>query len=1410
MVGNLQIEPLDHGNPLPQASATEPNKFPLPKTAPGRHATTSKFGSSATSPKTAPRRTKLMSPESSLRSRLPWLDGKPPSKPPTPLLSSPLTRPGGPLAASETSGMSSSLSDNSIRAPKYPVRKRPSHLAEPEPMTRPSELATPTPSSEDSSFHVKPPVRSGTSGMAASDGSFVSSTPRRVPSRPEIGQVKMARPAQSSVPAPSSEYSNDQLQPPARSGLSILAASTGSSHSSSPRRVLSRPEMRQGKAEIPAQSPVPTPLPEYLNDQLQPLARSGTSRMAASTFSSYSSSPRRVSSRPEIKQAMTGRYTQARQDEDAASRKTYAAVTQLEMSAPKEQRAKELQRKEERSAFDGQRETLSRRKSSAPVTQLELSQPVEQRPQQRRRTKEHESFDPALPQMMGQISPVGHSGKDIRRRKSYGNVTRLQMTPPVKQHAKELRPRKERSSFEPAFPQKMGLLDAIHPFKDPPSPMCGPVYSTTTAALPPPPKQPLDDPITKPFNQALDRMEDLMRQAGDLIDEAAETGQPEEMREASTVLRRASFVGRHPESQDSSRQPYRSPDPSESAYAYTSSLSSDGTSLKIIGRDGPSSPVDTDRLHLVSGAQLHPTSSDASSDYSPERGRTRYRSEPEVFKTPPIMAYPNPATRDFAFPTPEERGWKYCGDHVLGRQDSSKSLAADKAPVQDLHQPIPTKPYTAYLADSPLVSPGMQVPQLRRSTKNIDPDTKPSVRDAALRHRKTTAHENSPVELRNSGRHNESDYSSARENYGEEPSMRDTTPIPWKDKVSAQASKTARKSHNSHESDTSKHDDDPEKGTGHSRPHKHDKWRLGHSDPEPIARHWKPFRKRFSATVACLNTALVGYILGVYAGMVPRMQYQLADQKHYVLLGNIYMYLGLSATTFFAWPLPLLHGRKPYILAALALALPLQFPQAILVSKDREPSILGYDLELIFCRLLNGFVLGLTNMNDFAVLLDLFGASLMSDNPHQEIVDENDPRRDGGGIGLWLGIWTWCFIGSISLGFFSGAGIIFKVNPSWGFYVSVILIGSILILNIIAPETRKSKFRHHWREYIDHEERVRRKIARGEAKLHISNEGPKHCFDELWAGVIISKRMFCQRGFMVLSLYLGWIYGQSVLLIVLLGALLSQHYRLASEYVGLGVFGIAIGALFAVPLTKANILSRARKQGPRTDSMTFQRQVTWTSHMTRRTVFMVLLPITGVIYTVVSPGIGIHFIVPILFAAAIGFFDVLAVAECYGLIMETWDVSDLQPGVNERHRLKSMSDTTRRRRTTYSCFPRVMSGIFVSQSIGFLLAAAATGIGGIMTRHLGAQISTGIAAGMLFLLTLLLTGALWRFKSMQVIPNHALGTRVGTGEWDENQVDEYWKPVIVGNPSGKIRRMSLLELGGYTRWTEIRRLNKLI
>ncbi|KAF2476095.1 uncharacterized protein BDR25DRAFT_379784 [Lindgomyces ingoldianus] len=582
---------------------------------------------------------------------------------------------------------------------------------------------------------------------------------------------------------------------------------------------------------------------------------------------------------------------------------------------------------------------------------------------------------------------------------------------------------------------------------------------------------------------------------------------------------------------------------------------------------------------------------------------------------------------------------------------------------------------------------------------------------------------------------------------------------------------------------------------------------------QPIARNWATGKKRITATVACINTALLGIIVGIYAGEVPRIQYMLADERHHVIVGNVVLYFGLAISTFVSWPLPLLHGRKPYILAALALAMPLQFPQAIVVGARRSPKSPSFRTGLFVSRAFTGLVLGFANVNFLTVLLDLFGASLQSKNPHQEIVVANDVRRHGGGMGLWLGVWSWCWIGSLAVGFQVGAGIIESLTPDWGFYITVMMLAGALCLNIIVPETRRSAYRKSVTEVYDRDEQfITRRVARGEIKLHLSTEGPKYWFEEVWAGMKLTTMMMCQAGFSVLAFYLGWIYAQIVLVIVLLGALLSREYKWHPQYVGLGGMSIAFGALLAVPLTKAGLFSRERKRQFRTDSMTFQKQVTWSSHLIRRCIFTLTLPLMGLAYTVSSAGRPKPYMVPIAFAAAVGFLSILAIAECHGLIMETFDTCDLQPGVNTRHRLQSLAAQDKRRRTNYTSFPRVSAGIFASQTLAFIGAAVATEVGGIMTRHIGAQASTGVTAGILFGLTILLTAVLWRFKQVQVIPNHTFGTRRDTKAWEEfGQMGKGdWKAVIIGNPSGKMRRMSVLELGGLSRWTEIRKLNFLI
>lgn len=218
--------------------------------------------------------------------------------------------------------------------------------------------------------------------------------------------------------------------------------------------------------------------------------------------------------------------------------------------------------------------------------------------------------------------------------------------------------------------------------------------------------------------------------------------------------------------------------------------------------------------------------------------------------------------------------------------------------------------------------------------------------------------------------------------------------------------------------------------------------------------------------------------------------------------------------------------------------------------------------------------------------------------------------------------------------------------------------------------------------------------------------------------------------------------------------------------------------------------------------MTVRDQITWTSHLVRRAFFMISLPFAGLAYTLASGGAHTHFMVPTFFAGLIGFLSNLAIAECNGIIMETYDTSDLQPGMTGRPR-RALPEEIRKKRTNYSCFPRVAAAFAIVQSFAFLIAAAATGSGGAIERRLGAQTATAVVAAVLLVLTVLLIGVLWRFKIVQVIPSKRFGTNILTGPEDE------WKPIIIGNPSGTTRRMSLLELGKQSRWSEIRRRNKL-
>jgi MFS family permease len=202
-----------------------------------------------------------------------------------------------------------------------------------------------------------------------------------------------------------------------------------------------------------------------------------------------------------------------------------------------------------------------------------------------------------------------------------------------------------------------------------------------------------------------------------------------------------------------------------------------------------------------------------------------------------------------------------------------------------------------------------------------------------------------------------------------------------------------------------------------------------------------------------------------------------------------------------------------------------------MVISFRSPDVERYRVILLLARGLSGFVFGFANINNLGTLLDVFGASLQSSKSHESLANPYDVRRHGGGMGVWLAIWSWCTTGSIALGFVIGAFIISGAAVDWGFWVSLTLLMGVLLLNVIAPEVRRSAFRRTIAEIIGEGGSFSR-VARGEVKLHLTGNGPYWWGEEVKAGLQLSWKMVKQPGFLILSIYAAWAYAQFTLILM--------------------------------------------------------------------------------------------------------------------------------------------------------------------------------------------------------------------------------------------------------------------------------------
>lgn len=150
-----------------------------------------------------------------------------------------------------------------------------------------------------------------------------------------------------------------------------------------------------------------------------------------------------------------------------------------------------------------------------------------------------------------------------------------------------------------------------------------------------------------------------------------------------------------------------------------------------------------------------------------------------------------------------------------------------------------------------------------------------------------------------------------------------------------------------------------------------------------------------------------------------------------------------------------------------------------------------------------------------SILTNLFGAWVTP--THWSLsTDYWDQRHGGGGLGVWLGIFTGCWISSVPLGFGIGGAIAEYRPPTWSLYLRILILLVTLILGL-----------------------------------------------------------FCQPGLLVLSVYTGWVCATVVLTTPFL-ALLLGVYNTESVHIVYTVFLVLDGALASILFKRGNAFLRSR------------------------------------------------------------------------------------------------------------------------------------------------------------------------------------------------------------------------------------------
>jgi hypothetical protein len=327
------------------------------------------------------------------------------------------------------------------------------------------------------------------------------------------------------------------------------------------------------------------------------------------------------------------------------------------------------------------------------------------------------------------------------------------------------------------------------------------------------------------LNAAIDRMEDLMQQAGELANEAVVHGRPQELShidDAAAAFHSASHASRGHKS-TTVHQPLRfrvTNTSSESGF----SCSSSSSNANIVRQAHTSQDRHTrSEDGLFAGFDVDPFFS---------RGRTKHR---EINVNEPRVGVSG--ARDFAHPQRSRSRSRSSSSHKhwIGRRPTRKFTVFPNAPIDTF-----------------------QAQSYPREAQDPRPIRLESPQDALRQRKKTTQQTSLPPRPWVPPHHNMTYEPAEGEFRQPEPTRRY---VNWDKELSKRP-----KQRNHHdfglESCAYQQRVDPEQAAARVR--HGSRIEHVHTKRDPISRRWGVFRKRFVATVACVNTALVGFIIGIY------------------------------------------------------------------------------------------------------------------------------------------------------------------------------------------------------------------------------------------------------------------------------------------------------------------------------------------------------------------------------------------------------------------------------------------------------------------------------------------------------------------------------------------------------------------